>query len=401
MKKRYDIISYHPRRHHNFEQAEGISKDFSSFKHITSIHFSSSLLKLVAFFSNKASKSLSKRSYNFTKKNLLILNPWPELKTVIGLKFGRKADYNSPEFAQWIIKNIHPPKVFLSFDSVSRNIFKAWKGKSFLVLDLVIGLPQYRAYLESGKEDFSAEDLKKRHQGFQNLYSKYQDEVDYADLILCGSEFVKKTCLKFGVDENKLKVIPYGVELEKFNNADKEYKKGGKNLKFVFIGTAGYRKGANTLLEAWKEFVTKNDSHHLHFYGTKEVNYLDDIPNVHFHGHINQIELIEELRTADIMVFPTTFEGSAYSIYQAMAMKLTVITTENSGTVLKNGESAFIVQVSDVDALVNSMQNVVDNEALRILFAEKGYQESLKYTWENYSKKLNIVLQDVLNKIEN
>ncbi len=53
----------------------------------------------------------------------------------------------------------------------------------------------------------------------------------------------------------------------------------------------------------------------------------------------------------DVFVFPTTFEGSSIAVFQAMALKLPVITTLNSGTVLTHGESCEIVEVGDQDRI--------------------------------------------------
>ena len=49
-----------------------------------------------------------------------------------------------------ILRHFKPPEVCISYDGISHLLFREWKGKSLLVLDLAIGLPQYRIKIMHG-----------------------------------------------------------------------------------------------------------------------------------------------------------------------------------------------------------------------------------------------------------
>ncbi len=398
--KSYDILTFHPRRHHNFEQTARLSKYFDSFKHVTGLYFKPSFVKLATKFSKKIGKELNRRSYETDISAKVDTFPSLEISRLTLDKLGKKTDFTRQhdKFGKFIVENYTPPKICLGFDTLSKHVFEQWHGKSFLILDLVIGLPQYRAKMDFG-ENFTKAYLDTRPEHDRALYKIYERELELADLVLCGSEFVKKTCLEFDVPEKKLRVINYGVDVEKFKNPDKILKTTTKNLKFIFAGAVGYRKGADTLVSAWKKFAAKYPDNELHFFGNVELDFQTDIPNLFFHGSINQADLIAEMRTADIFVFPSTFEGSAYSIYQSMAMKLAVITTENSGTVLKHEESALIIQPGDDKQIVDAMERLLLDTQLRKQLSETAYTEALKYTWDNYGEKLKVVMDEILQKI--
>lgn len=399
-KKRYDIITFHPRRHHNFEQAARLAKYFDSFKHLTGLYFSPASVKLISRFWQKAGRELSRRSYNFPRSGMVSHYPVLELSRLFRQKTGKKIDYEyyHNKFQDWVVRNYKPPRIALGFDSLSKRVFEAWKGKSFLVLDLVIGIPQYRAKLDANAEKITPELLSKRPENDQKLYRLYERELELADLILCGSDFVKHTCLDFGIAPEKLKVVNYGVDVERFKNPNKEFKRGKENLKFIFAGAVGYRKGADILVQAWQLFSARNKGHELHFFGNVELDFPKNLENVFFHGQVNQLDLIEHMKSADALVFPSTFEGSAYSIYQSMAMKLAVITTPNSGTVLKNGKSAIIIEHGNPKKIAEAMEKLVENPQMRIELAEQAYLEAQKYTWDSYGKKLKAIFQEILDK---
>lgn len=403
MKKRYDILTFHPRRHHNFEQAARLERYFKRFKHVTGLYFSPFLVKLVSKFSKKAAQTLSKRSYRFNRKSIISTYKIPEITRFIKKRKKQPVDYTllDEKFGKWLVKHFAPPKICLGFDTSSRYVFERWKGQSFLILDLVIGIPQYRVKMNIGEEVFKPEDLKTCPEKDQKLFQLYKEELELADLILCGSEFVKKTCIEFNIPRKKLKVIPYGVDIERFKNENKKFNTTTENLKFIFIGAVGYRKGADYLVKAWTRFIDYYpNGHELHFYGKVEIDIDKNIQGVYLHGQVNQNDLIEEMKTADVFVFPTTFEGSSYSIFQAMAMQLAVITTENSGTVLKNEESALIIPYSDSLATFKALERLTYNPQLRVALAQKAYQEAWKYTWDNYGIRLKSLLERLLLTID-
>ena len=398
MKKQYDIITFHPRRHHNFEQAARIEKYFESFKHLTGLFYSQEMVTFASKFSKNLANNLSRRSYKFQKQETVSNYPFHEYARLIDEKLRKPIDYGkyNSQFARWILKNYAPPKIALGFDTLSLDVFEAWKGKSKLILDLVIGVPHYRAMLDAGLTEYSREILTKRSESDKLLYKHYDRELELADLILCGSDFVKKTCKTIGIPDEKLKVINYGVDVERFDNGKKVLTDKKEGLRFIFIGAVGYRKGADILVEAWQELIKRQPKNELHFYGKVELDFPKNIANLHFHGQVNQAELISDLRKSDILVFPTTFEGSSYSIYQAMASKLAVITTENSGTVLENEKSAIILPIGNPKNWANAMEMLILNPERRNLLAEAAYKKAFDYTWDKYGEKLKEVLTELV-----
>ncbi|HEY9346513.1 MAG TPA: glycosyltransferase family 4 protein, partial [Inquilinus sp.] len=76
---------------------------------------------------------------------------------------------------------------------------------------------------------------------------------------------------------------------------------------------------------------------------------------VQFTGPIPRLEIIAQYAWADVFLLPSVCEGSATVTYEALAAGLPVITTPNTGSVVRDGTDGFVVPIRDVDAIVQSL----------------------------------------------
>ena len=401
---REKILSFHPRKQHNFEQAASLAELYPErFKHVTSIYIPPSLVKLLVRISPYYAAMIGKRSYYKLLKKYVYTLPSAEIKRwLLERKHGppHLSDFMdlNEYWQKTVLSRFEPPKVCISYDGISHLLFRQWKNKSILVLDLAIGLPQYRIKIMYG-EHFHNGMLDKVDKIQKKLFAWYQEEVELADIILCGSEFVKKTVVYFFPEfEDKCKMLPYGTDLEKFSYPERKFEQR-EDLKFAFVGRLSWRKGADLLLDAWKDFIIDHPQAELHFFGTPDHEIvIGQLPEkVFLHGWIKSPDLIAYLKTMDVFVFPTTFEGSSIAVFQAMAMKLPVITTVNSGTVLTHGESCEIVEAGDRAGLVSAMDKLFKSQGYREQLAENAYALSKNYSWNHYKIRLGKILDEVIS----
>jgi glycosyltransferase involved in cell wall biosynthesis len=395
-------MSFHPRRQHNLEQAAILAEAFGKdFLHVTDVYFDPARIRSVGRVFPKIARAMSKRSYSkLPAKSVGVLEPTIELKKMFLAKLGRPLDFvaMSRYWQQQVLKHCQPPEVCISFDTYSSLIFREWKNKSKLVLDLTIGIPQYRIKILHG-DAFQLHHLEERDERQKAEYRIYMEEVDLADIVLCGSEFVKKTITFFKPEyADKCKVVNYGVDTSEFSYPEREFV-AKEALRFVYVGTVGWRKGADQLLEAWKRFSALHPTAELHFFGAidSEIDQHHLPPNAFLHGSVPRGTLIGELKKMDVFILPTTFEGSSYAIYQAMAMRLPVITTENSGTVLTHGESCEMVDIAQKDGIFLAMEKLYNDIDYRKKLADRAFSMSSNYTWDDYKVRLLGLLKENFN----
>jgi glycosyltransferase involved in cell wall biosynthesis len=399
--KTFDIISFHPGKQHNLDQAYQIHKSFASFRHLTGLYFSRNTVGLCEHISPVISSNLKKRTAELDG-NTVDTNPLLELKMLTKRALGYKLNYDdylnrNKLFQDWVLRKYKPPKVCIGFDNSSWIVFEQWKHKSFLVLDLTVAIPQYKLTL-AREYGLDKEFVDKQTREDDKLYDIYLKELELADLVLCGSEFVKKSCLSIGINSEKLMVLPYGADLTKFkasllNVEDEEV------IKVVFIGTVGYRKGADILLKAWSRIVQEFDNVELHFYGNINMDLPGKMKGVYYHGFIAQENLIEELRTAHISVLPTFLEGSSCAIYQSMALGLSVITTPNAGSIIEHERNGLLIPYGNVNALYNSLVMLITDPVYRGKLVQNAVQDIKQYTWDEYGNKLSCLIKNKLEEL--
>ena len=220
------------------------------------------------------------------------------------------------------------------------------------------------------------------------------EEIDLSDFIFLTSEFAQKTFIDAGIGENKLFVMRRGVNLERFKPPERKDKK----FKVLFVGRLSLRKGIQYLLEAWKKLDIKDAE--LILVGTVDDNIkpilseYTNINNIVFKGFLkNPSEIFKE---STIFVFPSLEEGSAKVTYEAMAAGLPVITTENSGSVVRNGMDGFIIPIRDSEAIREKISYFYENPEKIEIMSARALENIKQYTWEKYRDNLISAYERIL-----
>lgn len=234
------------------------------------------------------------------------------------------------------------------------------------------------------------------------MYEQYYDvrlkdkellSYKICDAVNVPSCFVKDLLVLNGVDESKINVIPFGVDIKHQDSIfhdDVDYsldKNEKETIKFVFAGQVSHRKGIKYLLDAWNNPIFKN--HELHLCGKlrPEIsNIIKDLglSNIFTPGFVDTFNY---LKNCNVYVFPSFWEGSSKSIYEAMASGLPVICTEESGSIIDNGKEGLIIKAFDSDELTEAMFYFINNPNKINEFSKKGLNKVKNYTWENYQKE--------------
>lgn len=220
------------------------------------------------------------------------------------------------------------------------------------------------------------------------------DENYYADIFLSPSAFSTEWLLSEGIPKSKIREIPFGVDSDVFS--PKTDMKSAKNrpVRFSFSGGVSKRKGVDTLLTAWKLCNFQNAE--LHFYGTirNDVKkYIDEDESVTYHGHVY---LPDELNKNDVFIFPSILEGSAKSVYEALACGLPVITTPESGSIVEDGVDGFIVEKNQPLLLKERMCFLYENQEERMIMSHNAREKSTAYTWDRYAQTIISVYNEAL-----
>lgn len=175
----------------------------------------------------------------------------------------------------------------------------------------------------------------------------------------------------------------------------------------LFLGTLEPRKNVDGLIRAYAHWKLRDLQAPPLFiaggrgwYYTKIfelVQALDLTGSVHFPGYVPQDDLPLWYNAAALFVYPSHFEGFGLPVLEAMACGTPVITSTESSLPEVAGESAQLVDPTDIEALADSMAAIMSQPNLRNAMREKGLVRAAQFKWEKTAAETVTVYANVMN----
>jgi glycosyltransferase involved in cell wall biosynthesis len=215
--------------------------------------------------------------------------------------------------------------------------------------------------------------------------------LTHTDYAICPSQAVRDDLAdNFGIPRNRSVVVPYGMN-PKWLELEPKPQRG----RILFVGTAELRKGIHYLARAAEMLTAKKIQCEFRVAGnvSPEIARRPECRRLKFLGRLVRECIAEEYQQADIFVLPSLAEGSAEVTYEALAASLPVITTNASGSVVRDGIEGWIVPERDPLKLADAMQQLVVDRALRERMALAARERARGYTWEHYGERLVAALR--------
>lgn len=219
-----------------------------------------------------------------------------------------------------------------------------------------------------------------------------------ADAISVPATHAARTFIARGIPPEKLHVVPYGVQLDRFQKvADPP----PGSFEVLYVGRIDLAKGFPYLLEAFAQLRVPNKR--LTVVGSVMPEMKTVLPrlpqeNVIFKGAIPQAELKGWMSRSHVMVMPSLDEGMALVQGQALACGCPVIATTHSGAedLFTDGVEGFIVPIRDATALTERMTQLAEDAVLRQRMSEAallrvralGGWQQYGDAWENLLHQL-------------
>lgn len=265
--------------------------------------------------------------------------------------------------------------------------------------------------------------------------STYELEGDYriegersvlkaADRIIAATtaEFAQLLWL-YQADENKITIIPPGVDLCRFYpipaDEAKEYigvPPCGRML--LFVGRMEPLKGLDVLIEAISILQKKatyrenpfclaiigGDSEQSTETADVELSRIKSLTDLYgikdlvtFLGKKNQDSLPYYYSAAEAVIVPSQYESFGMVALEAMACGKPVVASQIGGLayLVQDGVTGFTVPVDDPKELANRIETLLSNPELKEHMGEQAAALAQEYAWE----KITIKLVDVYNEL--
>ena len=248
---------------------------------------------------------------------------------------------------------------------------------------------------------------------FDKIVTKYVYQK-FLNKIICVSESLKERLLKLNIKENKLSVIPNGVDTSEFQNLlhanffDK-YLDGKKDYKkVIFVGRLDAQKGVEYLIKAIPYVIKNYQKVHFFILGNGNLEFmlknlaaeLNILTNITFIDMIPLEKMPEFYSSADIFCLPSIHEGFPLSIAEALSIGLVIVASATEGipeAIIEN-TNGYLASPRNISQLSQKLIKALtlNAEKIKIIQGNNVKLARSKYSWENIVKDIiDIYKEDI------
>jgi len=187
----------------------------------------------------------------------------------------------------------------------------------------------------------------------------------YIDLFICHTERAKDCLITEGINENKIKVVRIGVNINKFKS--QKHKSKDQNVTILFVGRLVPEKGLLDLQKAVNQI--NNSLVKLRVVGNNSVDY-QQMPKIY--------------QQANIFVLPskttrTWEEQYGMVLVEAMASGLPIVAYGSGAIPEIIDKAGILVKEGNIDQLAYSIYRLIENENLRQKLGKMSRRRTEKF----------------------
>ena len=213
------------------------------------------------------------------------------------------------------------------------------------------------------------------------LAASRQRYLALAKVIVTPGKWLADVVAGWGVERSRLLVIPNGVPLAPFANAQPQRRTAG-DLDVVFVGRLTNWKGVETLMLA----LASLDGVHLTVIGegpelpllTALATQLKLGSRLSLVGKMEQTLLHQRLMAAHVLVLPSNYEGLSHTLLEAGAAGLARIASHIGGNAeaIQDQVDGLLVPYGNVEAWRAALARLRDDEELRLTLAQQALAQA-------------------------
>ncbi|MGE4558415.1 MAG: glycosyltransferase [Desulfovibrionaceae bacterium] len=223
------------------------------------------------------------------------------------------------------------------------------------------------------------------------------------DVVFAPSRAVADELAARGVNKEKIKVYPRGIDTERFTPGKRNgfFKRYGldRPVKLLYVGRVSKEKNLAMLSEAFRNLCAKRADLHLVVVG--EGPYLDEMREelkglpATFTGYLDGEELASAYASSDLFVFPSTTDTFGNVVLEAQASGLPVIVSDQGGPCenMIPGATGLVMPSCNAEGLMQAMETLASDrqmrttmgQAAREAMEERSFETQYLKAWKMYA----------------
>ena len=248
---------------------------------------------------------------------------------------------------------------------------------------------------------------------FQKIPDRLLDPV--TDVAIAVSESTREFCIRARkLSPERVKKVYLGAPLDEFHPFSAEARREAREkLGFgpheKIVGTVTRlmeSKGNRYLIEAASILARKRNDVRVAVVGEGPLRYeleaqareLGVSERVSFLGF--QRDVAPAIAAFDVSVFPSLWEGTPLTLFEAMAMSKPIVATSVDGLrdVLGDADNALVVPPKDAGALARALERILDEPDLAPRLSARARETSLRFDIRTFVRKMEKLYQLLVDR---
>jgi glycosyltransferase involved in cell wall biosynthesis len=230
--------------------------------------------------------------------------------------------------------------------------------------------------------------------------------------VIADSASTKQDIIKFlEVDPDKISVIypaaaSYFKPIKDRRLIDAAKRRYGIDGDYIgFFATLEPRKNAISLIRAYSRLKREGQTKHkLVLAGStgwdsddvfKLISKLGLESDVIGTDYVPDEDLPLLMNGAEVVVYPSLYEGFGMPPLEAMACGTPVVTSNTSSLPEVVGDAGIMINPEDVEGLADGIESVLGNPKLQEEMRQKGLAQAKKFSWEQAARETLQVYKDI------
>jgi glycosyltransferase involved in cell wall biosynthesis len=311
--------------------------------------------------------------------------------------------YGNRVFARTLEGEIRSARRFMlwGYDNSSLGPFTTAKGQGrTCILDRTNGdFREYNAIMDGVYDAYPEFFLSKDYHIPADRLAQNDREYALADVILTGSPFAAATVRKHVTDRSaadRVRVLNYCFDEKLFGaQPAPAERRRDEPLRFLFVGQAGVRKGIHLVLKVF-ERIPKSAAT-LKIVGDLQVppavfaRYADRVTYV---PTVARADVPALMTDADVLLFPSYFEGSALSLIEGLASGMALIQSANAGCGVTPKTGSLLPELTE-RALYDAVMTAIDDRQKVQSWRAHAQAEASNYSFARYRESIGVLLEEL------
>lgn len=217
----------------------------------------------------------------------------------------------------------------------------------------------------------------------------------------------RRICEHYHLDKKRVPVIYDGLtdifKEESHTNPELKQKYGLPDKYILSLSTLEPRKNLQLLIQAYSELTEKGIQLPELVLAGRQGWKLDEVfgnisdrvkDRIHFTGFIDDADLAQVYREAELFVFPSKYEGFGLPVIEAMSQGTLAVTSDAASLPEVAGESGIMFRSDDKADLKRVLIKALTlSETEKVIKRNEGLRLSNSFVWSDEAEKLHKIMK--------